>query len=156
MMYGIGFTISQRPHNHSGLSFRARLEDIGHEFNLPSDDLPGLNEVLTHNGALIGSMRCCNGDVGTINSAGLTVGTERDKVMITRFAPPLGLNFFGYHITNLTMTVDRLQWIPISSNQFRAETAYTARIYGIPEPFALSLAWISVAVGSLRIRLARR
>jgi hypothetical protein len=156
MMYGIGFTIRESPSTGAGWSISGGISDIGQSFDLPSNLLSSFNIVLTHNGPVDGNMNCCNGDVGTINSGGLTNGTQQDKVMITRFVPPLGLNFFGYQITNLTMTIDRLEWIPISSTEFRGETAYTARIYGIPEPFTVGLAMIGFGVIALRIRNPRR
>jgi hypothetical protein len=156
MTYSIAFIVQQPPHNHGGWSLTAGIDDVGHEFEVPSDLLPALNNVLTYNGFLDGIMACCSGDIGVITSAGLTDGTQNDKVMITRFVPPLGLNFFGYQITDFTMTIDRLEWIPISFNEFRAETAYTSRIYGIPEPTALGIALIGFALISLRIRLPRR
>jgi hypothetical protein len=156
MNYGIGFTIRESPSTGAGWSISGGISDIAQSFDLPSNLLPSFNNVLTHNGPVDGNMNCCNGDVGTINSGGLTNGTQQDKVMITRFVPPLGLNFFGYQITNLTMTIDRLEWIPISSSQFRAETGYTARIYGTPEPLASGLTMIGFGLVALWIRLPRR
>jgi hypothetical protein len=156
MNYGIGFNITPPPVGRAGWSLAAGIEDIGHEFPVPTDRLTDFNFVLTYNGFVGGNMNCCSGDVGVITSAGFTDGTQRDKVMITRFVPPLGLNFFGYQVTNLTMTIDRLEWIPISASQFSAETAYTARIYGIPEPIGHCLAMVGFGLFASRIRLPRR
>jgi hypothetical protein len=156
MMYGIGFGIRGNPKSLIGWSLSAGISDIGRELAAPSDLLPQFNNVLTHNSSVDGSMGCCNGDVGDMNSGGLTNGTQQDKVMITRFVPPLGFNFFRYQITDLTMTVDRLEWLPVSSSQFRGETAYTARVYGIPEPSALAEAMGALAFIALRVRLSRR
>jgi hypothetical protein len=156
MMYGIGFSMHDSPVVAASWLFMAGISDVGQERAVPTDLLPAFADILTFDGFLIGSMGCCSGDVGTINSGGLTNGTQQDKVMITRSVPPLGLNFVGFQITNLTMTIDRLEWIPISSNQFRAETAYVARIYGVPEAFAVAHALVGSILAALRIRLPRR
>ena len=133
MPYSIGFDIFQAG-GGGGWSLTATAGDVGTIFAAPTESLPGFNNALTHAGLVSGTMQCCHGDIGHITSSGLTNGTQQDKVMITRLAPVLGPNFSGYHVTNLTMTIDQLAWEPISSNRFRGATTYTARIYGVQIP----------------------
>jgi hypothetical protein len=157
LMYDIGLFIRDSPSAGAGWSVAAGISDVGKSVDLPTNLLSAFNNVLTHNGLVDGNMNCCHGDVGTIYTDALTYGTQRNDVQVTRVAPVLGLNFSGYHITNVTMTIDRLEWIPIGHRGFRAESMYTVHIFGVPvpEPFALVQAMIGFVL-ALRVRLPRR
>jgi hypothetical protein len=116
-------------------SITASPSEVGQAFSMPSSLVPYFNTVLTYSGTDVsGFLSCCNGSSGVITSDNLTHGTQTDRVRVNRIAPVLGQNFFGYHITGLTMTIDELTYTQVSSNQFRTDAEYTARIYGEPVP----------------------
>jgi hypothetical protein len=66
MMYSIGFSIIQpSPQLSAGWGLNAGINDIGHEFSVPSELVPAFHGVLTYNGFVTGNMQCCN-DVSAI------------------------------------------------------------------------------------------
>jgi hypothetical protein len=116
-------------------SITASPSEVAEAFSMPSSLVPYFNTVLSYPGTNVtGYLSCCSGSNGLITSDNLTHGTQMDRVRVNRIAPVLGQNFFGYHITGLTMTIDELSYTQVSSNQYRTDAEYTARIYGVPVP----------------------
>jgi hypothetical protein len=139
----------------------ATWDDVGKTFSAPTDLLPIFNEHLTNPGTIFVQVNCCGGGSHDFFSPPLlnTGQTIDDPVIITRIAPNLGPNLFGYQITDVTQTIDELTITQVSGNRYNRRGTHTIRIWGepIPEPHTCLL----IVTGflfcyCLRVRVARR
>jgi hypothetical protein len=154
--YEISFTNQDFPApvgSRAEWSILAGPINIGQTFSIPSNLIPFFNNVLTYSGPVLGRMICCSGDVGEIHNI---IDNEMGTVIVDRTVPILGPNLFGYHVSNLTMTIDQLDLVPIGGGRFSGPTTYTVRIFGIPEPLAIAQSLLGMFFVALRIRLPRR
>lgn len=79
--------------------------DVGQTFSVPVDLLTMFNLVLTHPGEVVVRTSFVvnhTADHRTAYPPALTNGSQIDVPSVTRIAPVLGPNFFGYHITDIT------------------------------------------------------
>jgi hypothetical protein len=114
----------------------ATQADVGRTFSAPDNLLPIYNEQLTRTGLIFPGMACCEGTVHRfISPPRLNEGnTGGDFVIVTRIAPNLGPNLFGYRITDVTQTIDDITITHVSDVRYNRSGAHTVRIYGVPIP----------------------
>jgi hypothetical protein len=117
-------------------SFFGAPTDVGSTFVMPKELLPNFSTVLTHPQRIFGALSIFfNHTFDSPPKLNFTT-TNQDVVTVTRVAPNLGPNLAGYRLTNITQTIDELQYTNVTPSRFRGSGAHTIRIYGevIPEP----------------------
>lgn len=133
----------------------ATQSDVGKTFSAPTDLLPFFNDHLTNPGTIFVQINCCGGGSHDFFSPPLlnTGQTIDDPVIITRIAPNLGPNLFGYRITDVTQTIDELTITHVSGTRYNRHGTHTIRIWGeaIPEPHI----WVLIGTGVLFCQLLR-
>jgi hypothetical protein len=135
--------------------------DEGMTFSAPSDLLTVYDQHLTSSDDVFVVMGCCE-DVehGFDSPPRLNFGnTGGDFITVTRIAPNLGPNLFGYRLTEMTQTIDDITITHVSDVRYNRSGAHTIRIYGevIPEPATTTLIVISFLFCiCLRVGFTRR
>jgi hypothetical protein len=150
-----------RPSPTATWTLFATPSQVGETFSAPADVLPEFNQVLTAPNSIAFNLHCCGSNGLTLTSPPRlnqsTIG--QDIVTVTRIAPNLGPNLFGYQITEITQTVDELMLEQVSSNLFRGNGSHTVRIYGVPIPepttFSTAIVLLLLFNHKSRIRLPR-
>jgi hypothetical protein len=110
--------------------------DLGRTFAMPSELIPNFNPILTHPETIFGTLSLF-GDASHnfVSPPKLNqTNTGGDFITVTRVAPNLGANLFGYKVTGITQTIDDLTFTQIGSNLYSGTAAHTVHIYGEPVP----------------------
>jgi hypothetical protein len=134
--------------------------NVGNTFVMPNDLLPAFNTVLTHPNDIFGSLGLFGNASHIFDSPPKLnfTTTNQDFITVTRVAPNLGPNLAGYRVTNITQTIDQLQYSNITPSRFRGMGAHTVRVYGevIPEPTSvLYMTIVFLLYFCLRVSVSR-
>ena len=108
-------------------------EHVGHVFAATSEQLAAFQAALTNtSGQWRSYIWSPGGAVGAGPSELWTMDDASDKDF-TRHVPQLGFGMTGYLLTDVTQTIDSLQWVS-SGSQVRPWGTQTIRFYGTREP----------------------
>jgi hypothetical protein len=135
--------------------------DVGSTFFMPQELVPRFHTILTHPDRIfVVPGLFGDGSHSFISPPKLNQTDPPGEVItVTRVAPNLGPNLFGYRVTSITQTIDELVYTNIASNRFRGTGSHTVRVYGeiIPEPASVLTMVIATLLccGLRRIRYTR-
>ena len=102
----------------------ATPDQVGQTFSVPADLLPVFDEFLTNGNTVGFNLYCCGSNGQALTSPPRLNHTDTsDIVTINRIAPNLGPNLFGYRITDITQTIDELEFTAITPSLFRGSGA---------------------------------
>lgn len=121
-------------------------DDVGMTFAASPEVLAGMEEALT-NGGRFGIDSQANAPPASAH-ADLIWTIDPPNWEITRHVPRLGLGLQGYDLTDITHTIDKIEYYQ-QANRFYSRQEHTIRLFGepIPEPGFLLLTVHCALVG---------